>query len=46
MMLEHGLLPGSRVDVGVDFGGSDVFVAQHFLDDSQVGAVLDKMSGE
>ena len=28
--------PGDGVDVGVDFGGEDGFVAEHFLDDAMV----------
>ena len=34
------------VDVGVDLGGSDVGVAEEFLDDAQVGAVLQEVGGE
>ena len=46
MMLQHFALPGGGVDMGVDFGGCDVFVAKHFLDDTKVGSVLYQMSGE
>ena len=34
------------VDVGVDFGGEDALVTEHFLHDAQVGAVLDQVRGE
>ena len=41
MMREDGGLPGGGVDVGVDLCGEDGFVAEHFLDDAEVGAVFD-----
>ena len=34
------------VDVGVDLGGGDVGVAEHFLDDAEVGAVVEEVGGE
>ncbi len=34
------------VDVGVDLGGGDVGMAEHFLDDSEVGAVVEEVGGE
>ena len=34
------------VDVGVDLGGGDVGVAEHFLDDAEVGAVIEEVGGE
>ena len=34
------------VDVGVDFGGSDGFVAEHFLDGPEVGTAFDEVGGE
>ena len=34
------------VDVGIDLGGGDVGVAEHFLDDAEVGAVVEEMGGE
>jgi len=34
------------VDVGVDFGGGDGFVAEHFLDGPEVGTAFDEMGGE
>ena len=46
MMLEDGAVPGGGVDVGVDFGGEDAFVSQHFLDHAQVGAVFNEMRRE
>ena len=33
-------------DVGVDFGGGDAGVAEEFLDDAEVRAVLEQMRGE
>jgi len=33
-------------DVGVNFGGADGGVAQEFLDDAQVGAMLEQVGGE
>ena len=33
-------------DVGVDFGGADVRVAEEFLDDAQIRAVLQEVRGE
>ena len=46
MMLQDRALPGGGVDVGVDFRREDGFVAQHLLNDTQVGAVLDEVRGE
>ena len=46
MMLQDRGLPGGGVDVGVDFGGEDGFVAEHFLDDAEVGAAFDEVGGE
>ena len=34
------------VDVGVDLGGGDVGVAEEFLDDAEVGAIFEEVSGE
>ena len=34
------------VDVGVDLGGGDVGMAEHILDDSEVGAVVEEVGGE
>ena len=34
MMLQDRGLPGGGVDVGVDFGGEDGFVTEHFSDDA------------
>ncbi len=33
-------------DVGVNFGGADVGMAEEFLDDAEVGTVLQKVGGE
>ena len=46
MVGEDLCLPGGGVDVGVDLGGEDGFVAEHFLDDAEVGAALDEVRGE
>ncbi len=46
MVLQDGALPGGGVDVRVDFRGEDRLVAEHFLHDAQVGAVLDEVRGE
>ena len=32
--------------VGVDLGGADVGVAEEFLDDAEVGAMLEEVGGE
>ena len=34
------------VDVGIDFGGADVGVAEQFLDDPQVRPVFQQVRGE
>lgn len=34
------------VDVGVDLGGGDVGVAEHFLDNAEVGAVIEEVGGK
>ena len=36
MMRQDGGLLGGSVDVGVDLGGEDGFVAEQFLDDAMV----------
>ena len=46
MVLEDGLVPGLGVYVGVNLGGEDGFVAQHFLDYSKVGPVFYEMGGK
>ena len=43
---EDGFLPGGGFDVGVDFGREDALVAEHFLDDAEVGAVFDHVGGK
>ena len=43
---QDGGLPGGRVDVGVDLGGEDGLVAEHFLDDPQVRPAFDEVGGE
>ena len=44
MMCQDFLLPFAAVHVGVDLGRRYVFVAEHLLDDPQVGSVLYQMS--
>jgi hypothetical protein len=45
MSPQPGLGQPGPVDMGVDFGGSDVGVAQQFLHDPQVGAPFKQMCG-
>ena len=45
-MFEDVALPGGAVDVGVDFGGEDALVTEHFLDSTQVGAIFYEVGGE
>src|SRR5258708_11469819 len=33
-------------DVGIDLGGADAGMAEEFLDDAQIGAVFEEVSGE
>ena len=46
MVLDEGGAEEFAVDVGVDFGGGDGFVAKHFLDGAEVGTAFDEMGGE
>ena len=46
VVVQDGGVPGLGVDVGVDFGGEDGLVAQHFLDYAEVGAVFDEVRRE
>ena len=46
MMRQDGGLPGGGIDVGVDLGREDGFVAEHLLDDPQVGPAFDQVGGE
>lgn len=34
------------IEMGVDLGGGDAFVSQHFLDGTQVGTTFDKVGGK
>ena len=34
------------IDVGIDFRGGNIAVAEHLLDRPEIGAVFQKMSGE
>ena len=45
-MFQYLSLPGLGVYVGVDFCSEDTFVAEHFLDYAEVGAVFYQMGGE
>jgi len=44
-LLVDGLEPGS-IDVSVVLRGGDVSVAQEFLNDAQIGAAFEQVSGE
>ena len=46
MMLQNLLTKGGGIDVGVDFGGADILVAQHLLNGTQVGATLKQSRGK
>ena len=46
MMLNDLLLPCAAVHVGVDLCGCYVLVAEHLLDNPQVGPMLYQMRGE
>mgnify|MGYP000450889125 CR=1 FL=1 len=41
-----GLGEAFATHVGVDLGGGDVGVTEHFLDRAQVGTVVEQVSGE
>ena len=45
-MGEDGPLPSGGVDVSVDLSGGDVLVAEHVLNHTEVGAILDEVGGE
>ena len=40
MVCENFLAQSLPVDMHIDFGGNDTFVAEHLLNGAQVGAVL------
>jgi hypothetical protein len=46
MIPVQGLPEKFAVEMGVDLGGGDTFMPQHFLDGPEVGAAFDEMSGE
>ena len=46
MVLRMDLFESGLVHVGVNLGGGDIGVAEHFLDESQGSAVGEKMAGE
>ena len=46
MMVDNLGAQAVGVDVGIYLGGAYVFVAQHALDDAQVGSALEQMGGE
>lgn len=45
-MLKDGGLPGTGVDMGVDFSGEDGLMAEHFLDHAKIGAVFNEVGGK
>jgi len=46
MVEEDFLAEVGCVDVEVDFGSGDAFVAHHLLDGAQVGSAFEQMGGE
>lgn len=46
MILEDVGAEGGGIEVDVDLGGGDGFVAKHLLDCTEVGPTLEKMGGE
>jgi hypothetical protein len=46
MKLPMYCLEALLINVGVNLSGRDVRVTQHFLNDSQVGAIAEEMGGE
>ena len=46
VVLEDFLTQRGGIDVCIDFGGANVLVTQHRLDDTQVGAALEQGGGE
>ena len=45
-MLQNVFLPSSAVNVGIDLGGQDTFMSQHFLDRPQIRPAFYKMCGK
>ena len=46
MVVKDGGMPGGGVDMRVYLRGGDAFMTQHLLDNPDIRAVLNKMSGE
>ena len=46
MVLDNGVSQVLNIEVGVDFGGCEVFVSEQLLDNAQVGAILQQMGGK
>ena len=46
MVLQDFLAQMAAVQMHVDFGGADVFVAEHGLDGAEVGTPFEQMGGE
>lgn len=46
MIFEDVGAEGGGVEVNVDLGGGDGFVAEHLLDGAEIGSTLEKMGGE
>lgn len=41
-----GFFDATLIDVGIDLGRRNVRVPEHFLDDAQIGAVVEEVGGE
>ena len=46
MMLLNKRFKTFGLDVGINLGGGDVGMPQHFLNTAQISAVIEKMGGE
>ena len=46
MVFQDFLAQMAAVQMHVDFGGADVFVAEHGLDGAEVGSALEQMGGK
>ena len=42
----EGFVEVGVADVGVAIGGGDIYVTEHFLDDSEIGAVVEEVGGK
>ena len=41
-----GLFEAALIDVGIDLRGRNVGVTEHFLDNTQIGPIVEQMRGE